>query len=36
MTDQNKYNNKLQGQRVLIIGGSAGKQSNYIDKDSLD
>ncbi|CAD0085814.1 unnamed protein product [Aureobasidium mustum] len=24
MTDQNKYNSKLQGQRVLIIGGSAG------------
>ncbi|CAD0082323.1 unnamed protein product [Aureobasidium vineae] len=24
MSDQNKYNSKLQGQRVLIIGGSAG------------
>lgn len=28
MTDQVKYNQKLKGKRVLIIGGSAGEHND--------
>lgn len=32
MPDQNKYNSKLKDQRVLIIGGSAGKDLDLAGK----
>jgi hypothetical protein len=34
MPDQNKYNSKLKDQRVLIIGGSAGKDLDLAGKAS--
>lgn len=36
MADQNKFNSKLQGQRVLIIGGSAGKRLEQMSKAFAD